>query len=81
MEKPVVATDAGGTGELVGDTGVLVPPRSAAALAAAMLALMRTPAAERQAKGHAARQRISTSFSMDARAGEWESLYESGFHR
>jgi glycosyltransferase involved in cell wall biosynthesis len=36
MEKPVVATDAGGTGELLGEAGVVVPPRNASALAAGL---------------------------------------------
>src|SRR5262249_27122372 len=39
--RPVVATDVGGTGEVVraGTTGVLVPPRDPAALAGAILSL------------------------------------------
>ena len=44
MEKPVVATDVGGVRELVGDAGVIVPPKAPDALAVAMLELMqRTP--------------------------------------
>ena len=77
MEKPVVATDVGGVRELVGDTGALVPPQHPAALAEAMLTLMRTPAEIRRAQGRAACRRIATSFSMDARADEWEAFYRS----
>ena len=77
MEKPVVATDAGGTGELLGEAGVVVPPRNASALAAAMLAMMRMTAAERLALGRLARERICARFSMESKASEWEALYKS----
>lgn len=77
MEKPIVATDVGGVRELVGDTGALIPAQHPAALAEAMLALMRTPADARRAQGRAARRRIATSFSMDARVDEWEAFYRS----
>jgi glycosyltransferase involved in cell wall biosynthesis len=76
MEKPVVATDAGGVRELVGEAGVVVPSRNPEALAEAMLDLMRQPLAVRQALGRAARERIVREFSMDARVSAWENLYE-----
>jgi glycosyltransferase involved in cell wall biosynthesis len=79
MEKPVVATDVGGVRELVGKAGVIVPPGNSEALAAAMLALMRSGDEERQKLGHSARTRIENYFSMDARADQWESLYRSLF--
>jgi glycosyltransferase involved in cell wall biosynthesis len=77
MEKPVVATDVGGTRELVGDAGIMVPAGNSDALAAAMIELMRQSAEKRKALGRAARSRIARDFSMDARADEWESLYGS----
>jgi len=77
MQKPVVATDAGGTRELVGDRGVIVPPQNAEALAAAMLATMHSTAEARGTLGRGARQRILESFNIDARAREWEALYRS----
>jgi len=43
---PVVATTAGGLPELIGDAGVLVPPRNADALAAGMLAALARPRGE-----------------------------------
>lgn len=75
MEKPVVATDAGGVSELVGEAGVVVPVRDAAALAEAMLEVMREPAEARRLQGHAARQRVAARFSMETRAAQWERLY------
>jgi glycosyltransferase involved in cell wall biosynthesis len=77
MEKPVVATDVGGVRELLGDAGMLVPPRNSDALAASMLAVMRSSAEVRQELGYAARGRIENYFSMESRAHQWESLYRS----
>ncbi len=77
MELPVVATDVGGVRELLGDTGLLVPPKSPDALAAAMLRLMQSDQEELQARARAARQRIALMFSMEARAEQWEALYRT----
>jgi glycosyltransferase involved in cell wall biosynthesis len=77
MEKPVVATDAGGTRELIGDAGTIVPPKNADALAAAMLDLMQQPAEFRQTLGQSARARISSHFNIETRANEWEALYQA----
>ena len=66
LTQPIVATAAGGIPEVVvdGETGVLVPPRDATALAAAIVRLLRDP--ERQARlGAAARQRVRASFSVE----------------
>lgn len=75
MQKPVVATDVGGVRELVAHTGLLVPAKDSPALAAAMLALMHRSQAQRQSLALAARQRIQQSFSLNAKADEWEALY------
>jgi glycosyltransferase involved in cell wall biosynthesis len=77
MEKPVVATDVGGVRELVGDAGMIVPPKNPDALAAAMLATMRSGDEVRRKLGHAARLRIEGFFSMESRADQWESLYRT----
>ncbi len=75
MQKPVVATDVGGVRELVGDAGVLVPPKDSAALADAMLRVMHMSSDHRQTMGQAARKRINQHFDMNAKAEEWEALY------
>lgn len=77
MEKPVVATDVGGTRELVGDTGAIVPSSAPDALAAAMLEMMERTPEYRRALGLAERRRICLKFDMDAKADEWEELYRS----
>jgi len=77
MEKPVVVTDVGGVHELLGECGILTPPRNPEALAAAMLEVMRKPEVVRQSWGYAARERIVAQFGMDAKADEWEALYQS----
>ncbi|MGB6687649.1 MAG: glycosyltransferase [Terracidiphilus sp.] len=75
MEKPVVATNVGGTRELIGEAGILVPAKDPGALAEAMLFVMRRPPHERREMGCRARVRICQSFSIDAKADEWETLY------
>jgi glycosyltransferase involved in cell wall biosynthesis len=75
MEKPVVVTDVGGTRELVGEAGVLVPAKDANALAEAMLGVMRMLPNRRAELGRQARARICRQFSLDAKVDEWEGLY------
>jgi len=77
MQKPVVATNVGGVGELIGGAESLAPARNPAALASAMLELMRKPLAERLAVGRAARSRIQDNFNIEARIADWEKLYGS----
>jgi glycosyltransferase involved in cell wall biosynthesis len=77
MEKPVVATDVGGVRELVGDAGVIAPPRDSNTLARAMIDVMQRSKEARSALGNSARMRIQSNFSMDARADDWEALYQS----
>ena len=61
--------------ELVGESGVIVPARRPESLAQAMRALMRATPDARGLLGHAARERIQSRFSMDAKADEWEAFY------
>ncbi|MCC7494854.1 MAG: glycosyltransferase [Fimbriimonadaceae bacterium] len=72
---PCVVTDVGDSAPMVGDTGLVAPPQDPAALAAAMLQLLREPAAARQARGAAARQRIATQYSLDAIATQYQQLW------
>jgi glycosyltransferase involved in cell wall biosynthesis len=75
MQKTVVATDVGGVRELLGEAGALVRPKDPVALADAMLGMMRSAPERRIELGRLARLRICEQFSMDAKADEWETLY------
>ena len=75
MEKPVVATDAGGVRELVGDAGRIAAARDSGALGGAMRSTMRRSDEQRAALGRLARERIELKFSMEARTEEWEQFY------
>ncbi|MBI3726246.1 glycosyltransferase [bacterium] len=74
--RAIVATDAGGTKEAVieGETGLLVPPEDAPALARALVALANDPA-RREAMGKAARARVERERSLDAMARSTEAVY------
>ncbi len=75
-ERPVIATDVGGNRELIvhGETGWLVPPRDPAALAQAMLALLRNPQ-QAHVMGTRARQRIEADFTMTITVQRTQALY------
>lgn len=73
---PVVATDVGGVAEEVGDAGVVVPPRDAAALAVAIRRLARDPA-ERRVRGEAALRRVSELYDGRRVAALHAELYAS----
>jgi glycosyltransferase involved in cell wall biosynthesis len=76
---PVVATAVGGNSEVVvdGETGLLVPPRSPAELAAAMLKLYRQPELARQ-MGANGRKRVEAHFDSRRMVALYESLYLPG---
>ena len=77
LGRPVVATDIGGNRELVhhGETGLLVPPRDPAALAAAVLTLLDDRAMVSRLTD-AARARFLTGFSVPTMVRQYEQLYE-----
>lgn len=75
--RPVVATPVGGVPEAVvdGQTGFLVPPQDAAALAEAVLRLLHDPTLARRMGGEG-RRRAEAAFSIDRVASRMESLYD-----
>lgn len=76
MEKPVVASDAGGSREafVPGETGILVPPGDAHALADALEKLIRDPPL-RAAMGRAGRTWAKARFDPTALAERHEAVY------
>ena len=74
----VVACDAGGVGEVVidGETGLLVPPEEAGALADAIATLV-DDEERRNAFGRAGRERVQKHFAIVTMADRHLGLYES----
>jgi glycosyltransferase involved in cell wall biosynthesis len=75
--RPIAATAAGGTVEIVEDgrTGLLVPVADEAALAGAVRRLVEDP--ELRARlGAAARAHVEATFGMDRMVAEYAALYE-----
>lgn len=75
--RPVVASDAGGTAELIvpGRTGFVVAVGDAQAAADRVVALLRDSGA-REAMGRAARERAVAEFGLGGVVSRYESLYE-----
>ena len=73
---PVVAADSGGLPDVVrqGETGILVPPRDPAALAAALDALAASPDHGR-ALGEEGRRRAVAAFAPEAAARRYATIY------
>lgn len=71
---PVIATDVGDSRRIVGDAGIIVPPRNPTALAAAVERLRQDPE-ERRAMGRMARRRIEQHFSLQRSLEAFEALY------
>jgi glycosyltransferase involved in cell wall biosynthesis len=72
---PCVATNVGDSALVVGDTGLIVPPRDPYALADAWKELIDMGIEHRQTLGMRARQRVVEKFSLDTIASQYETLY------
>lgn len=72
---PCVATDVGDAAAIIGDCGVVVPPRSPASVAAGVLEILRMGYEARMQLGARARERIVGRFSMSAVADEYLRVY------
>jgi len=73
---PCVVTDVGDCGYLVGETGYVVPPRNARALADAIVRMGELPEGDRTAMGANARRRVIAKFSMHSVVQQFAELYE-----
>jgi glycosyltransferase involved in cell wall biosynthesis len=77
--KPVVATDVGGNREVIvdGQTGFLVPPRDAGALAARTITLL-TDKSLADRYGAEGQARVREEFSLERMVSAYEELYAEG---
>lgn len=78
MELPVVATDVGGTGEVVrhGESGLLVPAKDPLPLAEAICQVLSDPS-RRRSMGQLGRQIVIDGFSARSMVRDMENLYIS----
>ena len=72
---PCVATSVGDSATIVGDTGLIVPPHDAAALAAAWERLRNEGHDGRAARGAAARHRIENRYALATMIAAYRGLY------
>ncbi|MFC8897375.1 GT4 family glycosyltransferase PelF [Streptomyces cinereoruber] len=72
--RVTVSTDVGGVREAVGDTGIVVPPREPAVMAAALSALL-SDGARRAELGRLARQRVVDRFTLRRSVDGFRRIY------
>ncbi|MFJ6080819.1 GT4 family glycosyltransferase PelF [Streptomyces sp. NPDC092369] len=72
--RATVSTDVGGVREAVGDTGLVVPPRDPARMAAAALELL-ADRERRRTMGEAARLRVIEQFTLRQTVDTFRSIY------
>jgi len=73
---PCVVTDVGDSAWLVGDSGIVVPPRNHEALCEAWIKMIELGSAKRRGLGEKARKRIEDHFSIQMIVEKYEQLYE-----
>ena len=72
---PVISTNCGGTAEVLGSCGSLVPIGNSEELASAVLHTINLSAGERQELGMSARARVCKEFSIDQTIRNWYEIY------
>lgn len=76
-ETFVIATDCGGSAEIVGDTGILVATENSLALAQALQTALTMNQDEINENNRQARRRVEALFSLDRSVQKWLEVYES----
>ena len=74
---PAIATDVGDARDIIGDTGVVVPPRAPEALVAAIRAFAGQSAEQRGDMGQRARSRIVDNFTLERAVARFAAAYET----
>ena len=74
-ETFVIATDCGGSKEILGETGILVPIENSEALAKGLEQAMSRTEDEIRENGRLARKRVEELFSLEASVDKWLKLY------
>jgi len=74
---PCVATGVGDTALITGDTGIIVPPRDPAALAAGLLRMIRLGPQGRRPLSLLARRRIEQRFTIGRSVAAYDDLYRA----
>ena len=72
---PCVATDVGDSASIIGDTGLVVPPRDPESLSAAWDRLRRESSDHRAARGAAARRRVASRYALATMIEAYRTLY------
>lgn len=72
----VVATDCGGVKEVMGGTGILIPPNNSEALANAIISASQMTEKEFLTNNHKALTHIQENFDLKKVAKKWLTLYE-----
>ena len=74
---PVVATDVGDSALIVGEEGMVIPPKDTDALARALLTMAALPATKRAAMGLAGRKRIASRYALKNIAADYDALHST----
>ena len=72
---PCVSTDVGDASHIIGDTGLVVPPGDADALARAWGRMISLPSEKRHEMGRRARKRIKDNYSLSTIVRKYEEFY------
>lgn len=78
---PCVTTDVGDSKEIVGNTGVVVPPFDSVSLAEGLLSVIRMSGDRRRELGGAARERVKERYSLEKIVQQYQKLYEELIRR
>lgn len=74
---PAVVTDVGDAARIVGETGLVVPPRDPTALASAIGSLLAEPPGVRRQRAGRARERILRHYSLAAAVSAFDAMHSA----